>query len=43
MNEQVKKAKSITVTGLHLTLLSPHGNLGIGADVRVAEAISGIF
>lgn len=43
VNEQVKKAKSITVTGLHLTLLSPQGELGIGADVRVAEAQAGIY
>jgi hypothetical protein len=43
VNEQVKTARSITVTGLHLTLLKPEGNLGIGADVRVAEAQSGIY
>ena len=43
VNEQVTKARSITVTGLHLTLLSPQGNLGIGADVRVAEAQAGIY
>ena len=43
VNEQVKTAKKITVTGLHLTLLSPQGNLGIGADVRVAEATALIY
>ena len=43
VNEQVKTARSIAVTGLHLTLLSPHGELGIGADVRVAEAVAGIY
>jgi hypothetical protein len=43
VNEQVTTAKSIKVTGLHVTLLSPQGELGIGADVRVAEAYAGIY
>ncbi len=43
VNEQVKTDKRITITGLHLTLLSPQGNLKVGADIRVAEATALIY
>jgi hypothetical protein len=43
VNEQVKTARKITVTGLHITLLKPAGELGIGADIRVSEATSLIY
>jgi hypothetical protein len=45
INEQIvsPNGRRIDVTGLHITLLKPAGDLGVGADIRIASATSLIY